>query len=59
MSTKPREDSDRPAPPDPVDMSNGIPDCRTSASRTVIVLLVAVFVSWCIFLLYCQYGGRV
>ena len=58
MTARPREDQEKAAPPDPVDVNDGIPDCRSSASRMVIVVLIAVFVGWCAFLLYCQYGGR-
>jgi len=59
MTATPREDQKTPAPPEPVDISDGIPDRGASISWPVIVVLIAVFVGWCAFLLYCQYGGRV
>jgi hypothetical protein len=46
-------------PPEPVDISDGIPDRKASMSVAVIGVLIAIFVGWCAFLLYCQYGGRV
>ncbi|MBC8372585.1 MAG: hypothetical protein ISS69_11580 [Phycisphaerae bacterium] len=58
MTARPRDDQKKPVPPEPVDISNGIPDCRASVSWPVIVVLIAVFAGWCAFLLYCQYGGR-
>ena len=58
MTAKPREDQEKPAPPDPVDIGDGIPDRRALISWPVITVLIAVFVVWCAFLLYCQYGGR-
>ena len=58
MTERPREDQKKPAPPEPVDISDGIPDRRASISWPVIAVLIAVFVGWCAFLLYCQYGGR-
>ncbi len=58
MTRGPKKDTP-PTPPEPVDMSDGIPDRRASMSLAVIGVLVAIFVGWCAFLLYCQYGGRV
>ena len=59
MTAKTREDKEKPAPPEPVDISDGIPDRRASISWPVIVVLIAAFVVWCAFLVYCQYGGGV
>jgi|GEM_PF-3471595 len=59
MTTRRREDQKNTAPPDPIDISDGIPDRRASISWPVIAVLIAVFLGWCAFLLYCQYSGRV
>jgi len=58
MSEKPDKKQD-PTPPEPVDISDGIPDRSVSISWAVVATLVAIFIGWCIFLLYCQYGGMV
>ncbi len=58
MTARPRKDQEKAPPPEPVDISDGIPDCRASISWPVIAVLIAVFAGWCAFLLYCQYGGR-
>ena len=58
MTARTREDQKEITPPEPVDISDGIPDRRASISWPVIAVLIAVFVGWCAFLLYCQYGGR-
>jgi len=55
----PKDKTRKPEPPEPVDVSDGIPDRKTAMSVPVIVVLIAIFVIWCVFLLYCQYGGRV
>jgi len=59
MTEKPAKDSRQTPPPEPVDMSDGIPDRGARMSWAVIGSLIAVFVAWCIFLVYCQYGGRI
>ena len=59
MTPKPQKDKEAPAPPEPVNISDGIPDRRDAMSWPVICVLIAVFLGWCAFLLYCQYGGRV
>ena len=48
-----------PVVPEPVNVSDDIPDRRPRMSWTVIAVLIVVFVAWCSFLLYCQYEGRV
>ncbi|MDP6634653.1 MAG: hypothetical protein QGG42_07140 [Phycisphaerae bacterium] len=58
MTAGSREDSKQAPPPEPIDISDGIPDRRASISWAVIGILIAIFVGWCVFLLYCQYGGR-
>jgi hypothetical protein len=58
MTAKPGKDSEQVTPPEPVDISDEIPDRRASLSWLVIAVLVVVFVAWCSFLLYCQYEGR-
>jgi hypothetical protein len=57
MTARPREEQEQAPPPEPVDISDGIPDRRASISWPVIGVLIAVFAGWCAFLLYCQYGA--
>jgi hypothetical protein len=51
------KDTAKPIPPEPVDISDGIPDRRALISWPLIAVLIVVFVAWCSFLLYCQYEG--
>ncbi|MDP6543039.1 MAG: hypothetical protein QGH60_03555 [Phycisphaerae bacterium] len=59
MTERSPKDQKTVTPPEPVDISDGIPDRRASVSWPMIVVLITVFVGWCAFLVYCQYGGRV
>jgi len=56
-SEAPQDEAPKPAPPDPVDVSDEIPDRKASLSVPVILVLIAVFAIWCAFLIYCQYAG--
>jgi len=58
MTASAKKDPDKVKAPEPVDISDGIPDRRASMSIAVIGVLVAIFIVWCAFLVYCQYGGR-
>lgn len=57
MTASARKNPKTQAPPEPVDISDGVPDRRASMSVAVIGVLIALFLGWCVFLLYCQYGG--
>ena len=57
MTASSPKDPKTEAPPEPVDISDRIPDRRASMSVAVIGVLIALFLAWCVFLLYCQYGG--
>ncbi len=58
MTAKSGKDKEQAPPPEPVDISDGVPDRRASVSWLVLAVLVVVFVAWCSFLLYCQFEGR-
>ena len=46
--------SDAPAPTDPVDVADGIPDRSATCPMWRYAVLVAIFIAWIVFLVYCQ-----
>jgi len=50
--------ADRPAPSEPVDVHNGIPDCAARTSPLRWALIGLLFVAWVAFLVYCWLGGN-
>lgn len=62
MSKKasPTENYNPPAKlPQPVDVTEGIPDRDASVSAWKIILLAAIFLGWLTFLIYCWLAGGV
>ncbi|MDP7289831.1 MAG: hypothetical protein QGH94_17750 [Phycisphaerae bacterium] len=59
MTASDRKNPKKASPPEPVDVSDEIPDRRPAVSRGVVGVLILLFVGWCAFLLYCQYAGVV
>jgi hypothetical protein len=45
--------------PQPVNRVDGIPDRSTRPALWKYLLLVAIFLAWVAFLIYCQLAGRV
>ena len=52
---RPRSDA---APPQPVDVVDGIPDRAENPPRWKYVLIAAVFLAWLGFLIYCAAAGN-
>jgi hypothetical protein len=49
--------SERPAPPEPIDMADGIPDASSRRPAWKYAVLIAIFLAWAAFLLYCGLAG--
>lgn len=53
-----RQDRPAPAPPQPVDVVDGIPDRSGRPAAWKYVFLAGAFVAWVAFLIYCAAAGN-